>query len=728
MNFDINTLNTIQREICLHTDGAILVIAGAGSGKTRTLTHRIAHLVNNHNIPAYNILAITFTNKATEEMKNRLSSLNSSENLWIFTFHGLCLRILKKGCESIGYKKGFSIYGDSEKKALIKRIIKDSKYEDDILKDANYYIGDAKSKSISPENFELNYSNIKYCETIQAIYLSYQDRLKQCNALDFDDMLTKAYQVLTVDNDTRQYFSDKFRYIHVDEFQDTNKIQYDIVKILANTHGNIFAVGDEDQSIYGWRGASIDNIKLYLKEFNAKLYKLEQNYRSTKPILDIANKVIENNTTRIPKSLWTDINEGTKPEYYSASSDVAEADYVVGIINRLVHNYNVDPNEIAILMRVNAFSRNFEKRLVAYNIPHIVRGGFKFFDRKEIKDILAYFRLAINPQDNDAFVRALHFPKKGIGETSITTLHQIANLSKLSLYEIILDINFYPNLSKSLTKKLIAFGEVLKEIISNANIPLKDFVIKLYEILDIKNIYNDNSEDSYTRLLNLEEFANDIAEKTKFNPQMSLEEFLDTVTLYADEDIDDSKSNAVTISTIHSAKGLEYEIVFVVGCEEDIFPIKRSRENLLELEEERRLMYVAITRAKRRLYLTSCKSRFMYDGIKDLIPSRFLNECELIPKHNKIISSNINSKFTRTLDDNPNKLIKPQGNHIANYVKNSNNTKDFSKYTIGVSVNHRKFGKGIILSLSGTKDYPYAEINFEKVGTLTLSLAYAPLD
>jgi len=749
MNFDLDKLNPMQKSICLHTEGALMVIAGAGSGKTRTLTHRIAHLVNTLHVPAYNILAITFTNKATNEMKERLSGMYDSHKLWIFTFHGLCLRILKRGAEAIGYQKGFSIYGETEKKTAIKRIIKDKSIDDEVLKDATHLIGDAKSKGIDPDQFLKEYPNIRHAEDVDTIYRLYQEKLLECNALDFDDMLSKTLELLKTDNATLEYFSNMFRYIHVDEFQDTNKIQYDIVKLLASKHKNVFSVGDEDQSIYGWRGASIDNIKLYLHDFDAKLYKLEQNYRSSKGILDIANLLISNNTSRIDKNLWTDKGEGIKPVYYPASSDSSESDYVVELINQLIHKHNIDPNEIAILMRVNAFSRNFEKKLVAYNIPHRVQGGFKFFDRKEIKDILAYFRLALNPKDNDAFVRVLNFPKKGMGETSIANLYSVANLTRQSLYEVVTDYSFYQSLPKGLVSKLIPFAEVLKSIVNNSNLPLMQFVNHIYNLLDIKNIYGDNSEDSYNRLLNLEEFANDVAEKTQSNPDMDLEEFLDTVTLYSDDALEDDQKNAVTISTIHSAKGLEYQVVFVVGCEEYNFPLRRSMDSTLELEEERRLMYVAITRAKRLLYLTSCQNRFMYDGIKDFIPSRFLKECGFETYSNKNRYgdeySNKNrygdensysgskyksnsSSYTTDEDDSPGKIYKPTASHIAKPKPVAPTTKDLSMFQVGTIVEHKKFGKGTIVSLSDPSQANlYAEIEFEAMGKMTLAIGYAPL-
>ncbi|MDR1138874.1 MAG: UvrD-helicase domain-containing protein [Clostridiales bacterium] len=721
MDFDLDKLNDMQRQVCQHTKGALLVIAGAGSGKTRTLTCRIAHLMQDHDIKPYNILAITFTNKATEEMRVRLRDLPDSKDLWIYTFHGLCLRILKYGITAIGYKSGFSIYGDTEKKALIKRIIKSLNLDDDLLKNAMYYIGDAKSKSISPQDFAINYPNIKNGEDqIQEIYAKYQDALVQSNALDFDDMLLKAHELLTKDSATREYFANKFVYINVDEFQDTNEIQYLIVKLLASKHGNIFAVGDEDQSIYGWRGANINNIKLYMREFGAQLYKLEQNYRSTRNILDIANKCIANNTTRIPKVLWTLEQEGAKVEYYAASGDDAEADYVVGLINRLVHNHNVDPNDIAILMRVNAFSRNFEKRLLAYNIPHKVQGGFKFFDRKEIKDILAYFRLAINPQDNDAFVRALYFPKRGIGETSIAKLQNMSLLTRQSIYDIASDSSYYQNLPRTLVPRLTAFVEVVQGLIGQVQLSdtLNDFVDYLYQVLDIANIYGDDSDESHSRLLNLEEFRSDIAEKVNTNPQLSINDFLDTVTLYA-EDVDTVDINrAVTISTIHSAKGLEYDVVFVVGCEEGTLPIKRSLDNPIEIEEERRLMYVAVTRAKKRLYVTSCRSRYIYNSANDYLPSRFLKECGLIKKPEVVADVVKNAPPIKT-------QFRHKVSTIAKIVTPMD--KDLSQFVIGANVLHPKFGKGTIVSVIGEGASMHAMVNFELVGELKLALAYAPL-
>ncbi|MDR3021809.1 MAG: UvrD-helicase domain-containing protein [Clostridiales bacterium] len=724
--FDLKKLNEKQREVCENTEGAYLVIAGAGSGKTRTLTHRIAHLVQDKGVKAYNILAITFTNKATQEMRERLHKLSYSQDLWISTFHGLCLRILKSGIESIGYKKNFCVYGEQEKERLIKRIIKENNFDSDLLKKAMHYIGDAKSNDVATGEFASFYQNLNCADIISDIYHTYEKELKQANSLDFDDLLTKTVHLLNTCQDIKDYYAEKFRYIHIDEFQDTNNIQYQIVKLLASKHRNIFAVGDEDQSIYGWRGANVSNIKLFQREFGAQIFKLEQNYRSTKKILEVANAVIANNKGRIEKKLWTQNDSGNDVLYNAMSSDSREADFVVGLINNLINNHGVSPNEIAILMRLNALSRNFEERLLAYNIPYKVKGGFKFFDRKEIKDILAYFKVALNPDDNDSFLRCLNFPKKGIGEASISSLRQIATLTGQSLYSVVLDDSFHKKLSKSLAKKLEHFGQSINEIVQSADLPIDKFTNTVLKILNLKSIFNDNSEEDYNRLLNIEEFTNMVFNRVESNPDLSLQDFLDSITLYSEDAIDDDKKvDCVSISTIHSAKGLEFEVVFVVGCEQEIFPSKRSLDDMQEMEEERRLMYVALTRAKKRLYLTSCNYRFIYNQQKPLIPSVFLKETGLVSAYiSKFKSDRPTGFYANKVSQS--ECEKPKFQFSHSNLQKSN--KDFSQFKVGVNIVHQKFGIGKIVSLSGEMNSPYAKINFETMGTLELALVYAPIE
>ncbi len=467
--YNPETLNDIQQKAVLDTEGAVLVTAGAGSGKTKLLTHRIAQLIKDLNVPPYNIIAITFTNKAAEEMRVRLEGmLGNIDGIWIFTFHAACVRILRHFIDKIGFDKNFTIYGEAESKAVVKRFVKENDLNEDMIKRILSAISTAKNNGIAPEQYESVYKFAQDSEIIARAYYEYQATLKANNALDYDDLLLQALFILKTCDEAREYYQNKFRYIHIDEFQDTNTVQYEIASVLAGKHGNIFAVGDEDQCIYTWRGATIDNIFNFQKDFECKVYKLEQNYRSTESILTVANKIINGNTKRLDKRLWTGNGMGEKVVCFGAATEGFEADYVVKTILELVYDGEYNFSDCAILFRVNALTRHFEERLLQYGISHNVYGGFKFYDRKEIKDVLAYARVSVNTRDDEAVYRIINFPRRGIGETSIEKIRTYCKQTGLSAYQVIINAQDTP-FPSALKTKLTEFGKTLSALHAHAD-------------------------------------------------------------------------------------------------------------------------------------------------------------------------------------------------------------------------------------------------------------------
>ncbi|MCH5155190.1 MAG: UvrD-helicase domain-containing protein [Clostridiales bacterium] len=742
--YSLEELNEVQKRAVLDTEGAVLVTAGAGSGKTRLLTHRIAHLIKDLNVPPYNVLAITFTNKAANEMRTRLEKmLGSVDGIWICTFHAACVRILRRFIDRIGFDKNFTIYGEDETKSVIKRIVKQNQLNEDMLKRIISAISNAKSKGITPEEYEQVYKYSQDAQDIANAYSQYQSVLKDNNALDYDDLLIKTLYLLKTCEEARDYYQNKFRYIHIDEFQDTNTIQYDIAMILAGKHGNIFAVGDEDQCIYTWRGASIANIFQLQKDFDCKVYKLEQNYRSTSKILDIANKIIKVNSNRLDKKLWTYNDGGERVVCYCAATEGFEADYVIKTILDLVDSGEYNYSDCAVLLRANALSRHFEERFLQYGIAHRVYGGFKFYDRKEIKDVLAYARASVNPRDDEAVFRIINFPRRGIGDTSIEKIRDIAQKTGKSAFEVIVNATAYP-LPTALKTKLADFGKLLLELNEMAVKPIVEyFKYLLYTVLNVDRLFSDD-DDGVARLENLNELANSVRDFVKNNPDATLFDYLQTVSLYSDTD-DMDEDNCVTVATVHSAKGLEFPVVFVVGLEDGIFPSLRQNENeSAHMEEERRLMYVAVTRAKRRLFLTYAKSRFLYGETRYCIPSRFLSECGLVtrperkedvftasPSHmysprNEQLRSPVNSSygdnigggssFTATYKSDFGKATDTKSQQVNN-----------SEFAVGVSVMHKRLGKGKIIDMEKMGESMYLKIDFERGGVMLLAADFAPI-
>ena len=750
----LKKLNDEQREPASVIDGPVLVTAGAGSGKTRLLTHRIAYMVKEKGIFPNQILAITFTNKAANEMKERLGKMiDGAENMWICTFHAMCSRILRREIGLIGYTKSFSIYGDTEKNRVIKRII-EAKEINMNAETFAWHISNAKNNLMSAGEYSKYIHDKKKCEIITKVYLEYESELFKANALDFDDLLVKTYKLFKENPDTLNFYQNKFKYIFVDEFQDTNTAQYELVKLLAGDNKNIFAVGDEDQCIYSWRGAQVENVKRFTKDFeNCKIFKLEQNYRSTKNIINVANKVIKFNHSRIDKNLWTNNDNGSEIEIKQTYNDIEEAEFIAEKINDLVEDGEKKYSDFAILMRVNSLSRIIEEKLLTYNIPYRVYGGYKFFERKEIKDTTAYLYLIENPNDTEATLRMLSFPKKGIGDVTISNLIEIAENNNISVLNLIMNAEKY-GVSGSLLSKLKTIQDLFNDLNEKKEaMDLNEFVEYLIKRVGIKEAIGTKTEDDLNKCLNIDDFVKSVNEYSSANQDASIDDFLQSITLMRDIDSMNESDDFVSLLTIHSAKGLEFDTVFIVGLNDGLFPLSRAinSPDPNDLEEERRLMYVAITRAKNKLFLSRSKVKFNYESKKTeyTMPSRFLPEMfdDFKQKSSAVLKSNINENgFDSYLNQRARKqsLDEKMSSHanIVNVSGNINNSQssayesvsqavkanDYSKFKKGTRVRHAHFGDGVVTL--GVTDFAsaFVTINFEKVGIKTLSLKYAKLE
>ncbi|MBR4745416.1 MAG: exodeoxyribonuclease V subunit gamma [Clostridia bacterium] len=728
--YDINDLNQVQKAVTYDTDGAILVSAGAGSGKTRLLTHRIAYLIDEKGVNPENILAITFTNKATNEMRERITSMvESAKYVWVSTFHSMCARILRENISNLpGYNRFFTIYDESDTKKLIKKVIKELNLEDEKLDDVDCHISNAKNMGYDPQEYSKEFGYYDNIDTITKVYTEYEKQLHDNNALDFDDLLIKTLYLLNNVQGVREYYQQKFHYILVDEFQDTNLVQYKIVRILSAKHGNIFVVGDEDQSIYGWRGANIGNIRDFISDFpNCKVYKLEQNYRSTKNILSSANKLIANNNSRIEKTLFTNNELGDDVVLYGAYDESDECDWVARHIHALISN-GVSCNEIGVLMRISSLSRIMEEKLLNYNIPYKVSGIFKFFERAEIKNIIAYMSCVVNEHDSVSLSRIINFPKRGIGDSSIETLAQTAYDNGVSMLNVVLNCEKY-NLSTALCNKLQPFIHIMNELFATIDtMTITDWVKNLLKITGINELYNTKSEEDVTRKLNIESFVQSVATFEHDNSNDSVADYLQSVTLQNDLSEDDT-TNSVSVSTVHASKGLEFKYVFIIGAEDGIFPLSRSMDEHDDLEEERRLMYVAITRAKIKLYVSYAKSRFLYGKRNYTIISRFVKEMGLQKEREKRVdygaSYNTNSPFKLNKISTENSNIKYDNDMWKNKISKQNDK--YSEYKVGELVLHPKFGVGTIIKTELIGDNSFVSVDFKGIGVKTLSLSFAPL-
>lgn len=781
----LSKLNEEQKIALLETEGAILVTAGAGSGKTRLLTHRISYLVKERGINPYNILAITFTNKAASEMKERCAKLvDGAENIWISTFHSMCAKILRYDIENLlGYTKSFTIYSEQDSDRVYKKIFENLGIEkDEVKKSIIFHISNLKNNNMKIIEYEKIYAYLDNFNLIKKAYLAYEKELKNANALDFNDLLNKTYELFMACPDVLEKYQNRFHYVLVDEFQDTNKIQYDLVKLLSAKYKNIFVVGDEDQCIYTWRGANFANIFDFKKDFeNARVFKLERNYRSTKKILSLANKLIKNNKSRLDKNLWTENDGGIEPEVRLVYDEKEEAEIVAREIYDLVQNYGFKYSDFAVLVRLNALTYHFEQKFLSYNISHKIYGGFKFYDRVEIKNIISYLTIFLNPRDEISLLRIINFPKRGLGDVAIATIQNLASANNLTLLETILKIEELgaPN---SLINKLKDFKHNYIKLKTEYKLQsLHDFIHSVIKNFKIKEAYNSGSEEDLNKLLNINIFIESFKEFVQKNSTATLLDFLESITLVSDIDTMNNKDNFVTIATIHSVKGLEFRYVFVVGLEEGIFPISRARDKEEDMEEERRLMYVAITRARERLMLSHCRTRYLYNRKDYAIASRFLKELDLVKpsfspnltKQNLQGSSqyirgvgyNSNLELNEVADIHSKYTYRPIKQDVGNSAapletakctvsfrpeqsdieksqqcniqgKESTQTKyekylEEQKYTqqrknsykIGQSILHPKFGIGKILKIGENM----IDIDFCKLGVKTLLLDLAPL-
>lgn len=631
----IDNLNKEQREAVLHTDGPLLIFAGAGSGKTRVLTHKIAYLIEEKGVYPGSILAITFTNKAANEMKERVKSLiNCHYDMWVSTFHSACVRILRMETESLkGYKKNFIIFDSDDQQKLIKECLKELNYNEKNFppKEVLSIISNAKDQLTGPNKFMDRYGQDFRLKKIGDIYTLYQKKLKSNNAMDFDDIIFNTVKLFENNEEILRKYQQKFKYILVDEYQDTNNCQYKLVNLLAKEHRNLCVVGDDDQCIYTWRGADIRNILNFEKDFpDAKVVKLEQNYRSTQTILDAANNVIKNNSGRKSKKLWTEKDEGKPIVYYKAINERDEADFIIGEIDRLAFSDVRSLKDFAILYRTNAQSRIIEELCMARGIPYKIVGGHRFYDRKEVKDVIAYLRSILDPEGDMSIKRIINVPKRGIGKASLDILEKYARDNGDSLYGVLLSIEDVDGIGKKAKNNIKEFVSLMAEFMTIAE---KESISEIIKQVISKSGYLEEleggDEEDKGRAENIKELMSAAIEYEDKNEDSSLQGFLENLALMSDIDGLEEERDGITLMTLHSAKGLEYPVVFISGMEEGLFPSMQSTFEDSRLEEERRLMYVGITRAKEKLYLTSAFERTLFGSTSYTMDSRFLNE---IPK------------------------------------------------------------------------------------------------
>ena len=749
----VEGLNNKQKEAVLETEGPCLVIAGAGSGKTKVLTHKIAYLIEEKGIKPWNILAITFTNKAASEMKERITNLigESSNDMWMGTFHSICVRILRRYIDRIGYNSDFVIFDSSDQKTLVKQCIKALNLDDKIFTDRSVLseISNSKNEMLTPVQYELRTNGELRKEKIAKVYELYQRKLKENNALDFDDIINLTIQILTENPDVLEYYSEKFKYVLVDEYQDTNKAQFTLVTLLSGRYGNITVVGDNDQGIYSFRGADITNILNFEKDFpGTKIIKLEQNYRSTKSILDAANAVIKHNEKKYEKNLWTEQEGGKLPTVARLDNEYEEANFIVEQINRLKREEYYKYSDFTVLYRMNAQSRSIEDIFRRENIPYKMIGGLKFYERKEIKDAIAYLRLIHNQADNLSLQRVINEPKRGIGQTSMEKIEAIAEANNISMYAVIKNAEQYGLNKVYLNSR--EFINTIEELSSKKEETLISELLK--EVLNktgyTKALELENTAQAESRIENLNEFLTVAMEFEEENAENSLAEFLESITLSSDIDGMEDAEDSVTLMTLHSAKGLEFPVVFLIGMEEGLFPSYRSIGEQRELEEERRLCYVGITRAKEYLFLTCAKQRTIFGSTTCNKISRFIEEIptELLEGADELTKpkavredqewtyGNKNNKVTNYVITGSS-LNKPKTNfafRTAESFLNNISAKpvgvDLSQYKTGQTIYHKKFGEGIITEIATEGDDLKLDISFEKVGHKRLMAKYAGLE
>lgn len=728
---ELSNLNPKQREAVTHTKGPLLVLAGAGSGKTTVLVNRIAYILETEHVSAYNILAITFTNKAAKEMLERITALvgDAAEDMWISTFHSACVKILRRTIHLLGYENDFVIYDSADSLTLIKECLKDLHMEEKLFPPRLIasVISKAKDNMQDCDAFLAVNSDNRFNIRIAEVYKIYQKKLKKNNALDFDDIILNTVKIFIENPDVLENYQKRFKYIMVDEYQDTNNVQYMLISLLAQGSRNICVVGDDDQSIYKFRGANIRNILGFEDEFaDAKVIKLEQNYRSTQNILDTANKVISNNRGRKPKALWTENDRGEMIALYHAQNEYYEGQFIAEQIENIISSGG-KYSDAAILYRTNSQSRVLEEQLMKNAIPYRVLAGLRFYDRKEIKDIIAYLRLIHNPNDSVSLSRIVNEPKRAIGAATMEKAASIAEMQDVSVYSVLENAESYDLLSRA-APKLLSFCEMINTLKkASASMKLGDFVQRV--MLDtgyVPMLRREDTIEAKTRLENLEEFMSVVAEYEKENEEPTLAGLLEEISLVADIDAYDEDQDAVVMMTIHSAKGLEFPVVFLAGMEESLFPSGRC-ESDEDMEEERRLCYVAITRAKKKLYMTNAETRTVYGKSTYNRESRFLRELpleyteDLSPK--KPIYKNRGSNtaaFEKPYFQRPENIFKKPEKTII-----PQSAIDFKK---GDIVMHKKFGRGIVITAQRFGKDMRLEVNFDSIGTKQLMAAFAKLE
>lgn len=759
----LKELNDKQYEAVVNTKGPCLVIAGAGSGKTKVLTHKIAYIMQEENAKPWDILAITFTNKAANEMKERIANLvgDNVKDMWVGTFHSICVRILRRFIDRIGFDTSFIIFDTSDQKTLIKNCLKDLAIDDKLFNERSVQseISNAKNDMLEPFQYTAKAMGDYRKEKIATVYELYQKRLKENNAIDFDDIINYTIKILMENPDVLEYYSNKFKYVLVDEYQDTNKAQFTLITLLASKNGNITVVGDNDQGIYSFRGADISNILNFEKDFpGTKIIKLEQNYRCKGNILKAANAVIKNNEVKYAKKLWTENEIGKLPKVYLADNEYDEGSYIVEQIEHLKREEYYKYSDFAILYRMNTQSRAIEDIFRRENIPYKIIGGLKFYERKEIKDIIAYLRLIQNTSDNLSLKRIINEPKRGIGKTSLDSIEELANNEGISMYKIIKDAQQY-GLNRIYLKSR-DFINVIEELRQKQ----KDLTISELIKLTLKKtgymqaLKDEKTIEAENRIENLDEFLTVAIEFEEQFAENTLADFLEGITLSSDLDNMEETEDSVTLMTLHSAKGLEFPVVFLVGMEEGIFPGYKSIGEPKELEEERRLCYVGITRAKENLFLTCSKKRTIFGSTSCNAVSRFLKEIpkELLDGYEEAFGDNENNSFkdtnytwtygnnngnVKTFKINQEEPVAVAASNKTGYnfrtaesflssltKSNKNNNCDLSKYKEGQRVFHKKFGEGTISIIEPEGEDLKVDINFDKVGHKRLMAKYAGLE
>ena len=739
----LSQLNESQKLPTVHKNGPVMVIAGAGSGKTRVLTYRIAYLME-MGVDPFSILALTFTNKAAKEMKERIGLIvgeTNAKSLWMGTFHSIFARILRSEAEYLGYSSNFSIYDTQDSERLISSIIKELKLDKDLYKHRNIRnrISSLKNNLVTVKAYLNNPELVQQDKESRKpmfgkIYQTYVNRCFKASAMDFDDLLLKTNELLNRFPEVLAKYQQRFKYIHVDEYQDTNHSQYLIVKALADKFENICVVGDDAQSIYGFRGANIENILSFQKDYpNSSVYRLEQNYRSTQNIVNAANSVISNNLNKLEKKVWTENEIGEKIELSETPTDSEEGRFVASSIFEAKHNLQLQNDQFAVLYRTNAQSRSIEDALRRKNIPFQIYGGLSFYQRKEIKDILAYLRLIINSKDDESLKRVINYPGRGIGLTTLEKIQIYSNENNLTLFEVLENINNYEiNVNKGTKEKLFDFFRMIKSFqISNKNLNALEILNEVLKRVGIVNLLkNEGTPEAISRIENIEELINAVqdfieGQKEIVDSSGSLSEFLEDVALITDLDkeVDNTKPK-VSLMTIHLAKGLEFSHVYIVGLEEDLFPSALSSTTRSDLEEERRLFYVALTRAMKKVTISYSKTRYRWGKLNDCEPSRFISEIE--EKYIKSIKSNFINRNLNKLKSNKLRFEIPERKKPLKSVS-GNSTLNFSYIDInqGDIIIHNRFGKGQVISTEGSGGDKKAEVLFKTSGTKKILLKFA---